>query len=64
MKESDVNRKVRIFDRKDGKGLVGVITQIITTTSLRFLTDSGREYLFSTDGEMAVQVQFLDGDSQ
>ena len=59
--ESDVNTKARVFDRPNGKGLIGVITQV-DGNSFRFLTDSGREYVFSTEGKMAVQVQFLDGE--
>ena len=70
MKESDVNRRCRVFDRPDGRGLIGTITEIFSDTSFRFKTDSndkypdGREYEFSTAGEMGVQVQFLDGDSR
>lgn len=68
MKESDVNRRARIFDRPNGTGLVGHITQVFDEYRFRFKTDpsdkypDGREYEFSTWGEMGVQVQFLDGD--
>ena len=56
-----MNKRVRVFDRPDGRGLVGVITQV-EEDSFRFITDSGRDYVFPTTGKLAVQVQFLDGD--
>jgi hypothetical protein len=67
MEQSDVNRRARIFDRPNGNGLIGTITQVITPTTFRFKTDPNpkfpdcREFEFSTEGKMAVQVQFLDG---
>lgn len=59
--ESDVNRRARIFDRPGGKGLIGVVTQV-EGNSFRFRTNSGREYVFSTEGKLAVQVQFLESE--
>ena len=61
MKQSDVNRRVRVFDRPDGKGLVGTVTEIFSDDRFRMQTDSGREFEFSTAGLMSVQVQFLEG---
>ena len=75
MKETDVNRRARIFDRPNdpnAKGLVGTIIEVITPTSFRFRTDpsprnpDGREYEFTIGIEKekaGVQVQFLDGDA-
>jgi hypothetical protein len=66
MIESDVNRRVRVFDNPNGNGLIGRVTAIFSATTFRFKTDpsdkypEGREYEFSTEGELAVQVQFLD----
>ena len=65
MKQSDVNRRCRVFDRPDGMGLVGTITDVLDGSTFRFKTDpsdkypNGREYEFSTGGEMNVRVQFL-----
>ena len=60
MKQSDVGRKVKIFDRRDGRGILGVITQVYDDGyTFRMKTDNQREYEFTTSGEMAVQVQFI-----
>lgn len=59
MKESDVNRRCRVFDRPDNpnaKGLIGTITKVYDDFNFRFETDNGNEYEFSTK---VVTVQFL-----
>lgn len=67
MIHSDTGRRVRIFDRPGGKGLVGVVISVLSDTTFRFKTDpnekypDGKEFEFSTEGKMAVQVQFLEG---
>lgn len=61
MKQSDVNRRCRVFDRPEGKGLVGTIIDVYDEVTFRFRTDSGNEYEFSTAGDMNVRVQFLGG---
>lgn len=69
MQESDVNRRARVFDRPVGNGLIGTITAVFSETTFRFLTDpndrypNGKELEFSTEGELAVRVHFLDGGS-
>lgn len=59
MKQSDVNRRCRVFDRPDGKGLVGTIIEVYDEFNFRFKTDNGNEYEFSTAGDMNVRVQYL-----
>lgn len=60
MKQSDVNRRVRVFDRPDGTGLIGVVTDIFDEWTFRIKTDSGRDYEFSTKtGD--IKIHFLDG---
>lgn len=56
MKQTDVNRSCRIFDRPDGRGLVGTITEVYDDFNFRFKTDTGREYEFSIKN---VTVHFL-----
>lgn len=58
MKQSDVNRRCRVFDRPGGKGLVGTIIEVYDEFNFRFKTDNG-EYEFSTAGDMNVRVQYL-----
>lgn len=55
-----MNRKVRVFDRPGGKGLIGTITEVYDEFNFRFITDNGKEYEFSTTGQFSVQVTFLD----
>lgn len=62
MKQSDVNRKCRVFDRPDdsnARGLVGTITEVYDDFNFRFQLDNGKEFEFSIKN---VTVQFLDGD--
>ena len=77
MKESDVNRRARIFDRPEGqgRGIIGTVIEVITPTSFRFKTDpternpTGREYVFTIGNDdkdkkkVGVQVHWLDGDA-
>ncbi len=59
MKETDVNRRCRIFDRPDdpqARGLVGVITEVYDEFNFRFKTDNDKEYEFSIK---TVTVHFL-----
>jgi len=68
MQQEDVGRRVKVFDRPNGNGLIGTVTEVFSETTFRFKTDpserypNGREYEFSTEGNMAVRVHFLDGD--
>lgn len=59
MEQSDVGRKARIFDRPNGNGLIGKVIKVYSPTSFRFITDSGKEYDFSIDGQMSVRVQWV-----
>ena len=54
-------RRVRIFDRPDGRGIVGYITDVYDEFNFRIMTDNGSEYEFSTK---LVTVQFVDGDGR
>jgi len=78
MKESDVNRRARIFDRpndSNARGIIGTVIEVITPTSFRFKTDpsdrnpTGREYVFTIGNDdedkkkVGVQVHWLDGDA-
>lgn len=70
MKESDVGRRCVVYDRPHGKGngIVGTIIAVYSPTTFRFLSDAnerypnGKESEFSTAGNVAVRVDFLDGD--
>ena len=57
-------------DRPEGQGngIVGKVIVVYDDSRFRIRTDptlrypDGREYEFSTAGELGVQVQFLDGE--
>jgi len=65
MDQTAVNKRVRIFDRINGNGLIGRIVSVTGPTSFEFRTNpttkhpEGKKYTFATEGELAVRIEWL-----